>query len=61
MSGTFHFDTNFESSVWKLFILCGILPMKVVHIVLGRPWLLYERVQHNGYENTYILIHDRKK
>ena len=35
--------------------------MKVAHIMLGSPWLFYERVQHDGYENTYTLVHNGRK
>ena len=45
---TFNFSNNFELSIW-----CDVLPMKIVDIMLGRPLLFYERVQHDGYENTY--------
>ena len=53
---TFNFNNNFELSTW-----CDVLPMKVAHIVLGTPWLFDERVQHNGYENTYTLVHNGPK
>ena len=33
-------------------------PIKVAHIVLGRLCIFYERVQHDGYENTYTLVHN---
>ena len=52
--GTNHKD--FEESVW-----CETLPIKVSHILLGRPWLFDRRVQHDGYENTYALIHNGRK
>ncbi|RVW83133.1 F-actin-capping protein subunit alpha [Vitis vinifera] len=39
-------------------VWCDVLPMKVAHIMLGRPWLFDERVQHDGYENTYTLVHN---
>ena len=52
----FNFSNNFELSAW-----CDILPMKVSHIMLGRPWLFDERVQHDGYENTYTLVHNGRK
>ena len=35
--------------------------MKVAHIVLRRPWFFYERVQHDGYENTYTLVCNGRK
>ena len=53
---TFNFSNNFELSTW-----CDVLSMKVAHIMLGRPWLFYERVQHNGYENTYTLVRNGRE
>ncbi|KAL6320193.1 hypothetical protein AAG906_004702 [Vitis piasezkii] len=47
---------DFEESVW-----CEVLPIKVSHILLGRPWLFDRKVQHDGYENTYALIHNGRK
>ena len=29
--------------------------------MLGKPWLFDEMVQHNGYENTYTLVHNGRK
>ncbi|RVW76445.1 Transposon Tf2-12 polyprotein [Vitis vinifera] len=43
----------YDESVW-----CEVLPIKVSHILLGRPWLFDRKVQHDGYENTYALIHN---
>ncbi|KAM5575250.1 hypothetical protein ABKV19_014275 [Rosa sericea] len=34
-------------------VTCDVLPMKVCHILLGRPWLYDKKVQHCGYNNTY--------
>ena len=53
---TFLFGKDFEESVW-----CEVLPIKVSHILLGRPWLFDRSVQHDGYENTYTLIRDGRK
>ena len=53
---TFLFGKDFEESIW-----CEFLPIKVSHILLGRPWLFDRRVQHDGYENTYTLICDGRK
>ncbi|RVW94306.1 Retrovirus-related Pol polyprotein from transposon 297 [Vitis vinifera] len=46
----------YDESVW-----CEVLPIKVSHILLGRPWLFDRRVRHDGYENTYALIHNEHK
>ncbi|RVW31891.1 Transposon Ty3-G Gag-Pol polyprotein [Vitis vinifera] len=53
---TFLFGKDFEEFVW-----CEVLPIKVGHILLGRPWLFDRKVQHDSYENTYALIHNRRK
>ena len=53
---TFLFGKHFEEFVW-----CEVLPTKVSHILFGRPWLFYRKVQHDGYENTYTLIHNEHK
>ena len=29
--------------------------------MLGKPWLFDEMVQHNGYDNTYTLVHNGRK
>ncbi|RVW49578.1 Transposon Ty3-I Gag-Pol polyprotein [Vitis vinifera] len=42
-------------------ISCEVLPIKVSHILLGKPWLFDRKVQHDGYENTYALIHNGRK
>ena len=49
---TFLFGKDFEECmVW-------VLLMKVSHILLGRPWFFDRRVQYDGFENTYTLIHN---
>ena len=53
---TFNFSNNFKLSVW-----CDILVVKVAHIGLGRPWLFYERVQHDGFENTCTIVRNGRK
>ena len=53
---TFLFGKDFEESVW-----CEVLPIKVSHILLGKPLLFDKTIQHDGYENTYALIHNRHK
>ena len=37
------------------------LTNKVSHILLGRHLLFNTRVQHDGYENTYTLIYNKRK
>lgn len=33
----------------------GVIPMRVCHILLGRPWLYDRSVKHDGRENTYTF------
>jgi hypothetical protein len=42
-------------------ILCGIMPMDVRHILLGRPWNYDRKVVHDGRRNTYTLEKDGHK
>ena len=41
--------------------MCDIIPMKVTHIILGRPWLFDRNVKHYGRENTYALMVGKKE
>ena len=52
----FLFGKDFEESLW-----CEVLPIKVSHILHGRPWLFDRRVRHDEYENAYTLICDGLK
>jgi len=33
-------------------VLCNIIPMKVGHIILGRPWKYDHKIKHDGYTNN---------
>lgn len=41
---------GYEDSIW-----CDIIPMNVTHILLGRPWLFYNKVQSDGEANTHTF------
>ena len=41
--------------------MCDIIPMQVTHIILGRPWLYDQNVEHNGKKNTYALMVGEKE
>ena len=41
--------------------MCDIILMKVIHILLGRPWLFDRNVKHYGGENTYALMVGKKE
>ena len=30
---------SFSCGVYNYFVWCDVIPMKVAHIILGRPWL----------------------
>jgi len=43
---------NYEDSV-----LCDIVPMKVCHILLGRPWLFERKTTQHGHTNEITFTH----
>jgi hypothetical protein len=46
---------DFEIGPYKDSIDFDVVPMKVCHLLLGRPWQFYCNVLHNGRTNTYHL------
>ena len=46
----------YSDSIW-----CDVIPMKVAHIILGRPWLYDRDVHHCGKENTYSFMFKNQK
>ncbi|GJX89806.1 gag-pol polyprotein [Tanacetum coccineum] len=42
-------------------VLCEVIPMDACHILLGRPWKYDRQVMHDGHQNTYFFIVDKKK
>ena len=52
---------SFSCGIYSDSIMCDIIPMKVIHILLGRPWLFDRNVEHYGGENTYALMVDKKE
>nr|DAD22643.1 TPA_asm: hypothetical protein HUJ06_024106 [Nelumbo nucifera] len=42
-------------------IWCDIVPMNVIHILLGQPWLYDRNVYHSRKENTYYFLFNGKK
>jgi hypothetical protein len=51
---------SFSYGAYKDSIWCDVIPMKVAHIILGRPWLYDRDVQHCGKENTYAFSFKNK-
>jgi hypothetical protein len=52
---------NFEIGPYKDSIDFDVVPMTVCHLLLGRPWLYDQHVQHNSQANTYHLEFKGKK
>ena len=52
---------SFSCGIYSDSIMCDIIPMKVTHILLSRPWLFDQNVQHNEKENTYALMVGEKE
>ncbi|KAL5719734.1 hypothetical protein ACHQM5_012479 [Ranunculus cassubicifolius] len=51
-------------SIGKIYhdeILCDVIPMDACHLLLGRPWQFDREVLHNGRQNTYSLVTNKKK
>ncbi|XP_021770461.1 uncharacterized protein LOC110734607 [Chenopodium quinoa] len=42
-------------------ILCDVVSMDACHILLGRPWQTDKRSIHDGYHNTYTIVHEGRK
>ncbi|KAL1220413.1 hypothetical protein V5N11_019788 [Cardamine amara subsp. amara] len=42
-------------------ILCDMLPMESRHMLFGRPWQFYRRVQHEGFTNRYSFEYKGRK
>ena len=51
----------FFCGIYSDSIMCDLIPMLVTYILLGRPWLFDQNVQHNGKENTYALMVGEKE
>jgi hypothetical protein len=52
---------NFEIGPYQDPIEFVVVPMTVIHLLLGQPWLYDRHVQHNGRANTYHLEFKGKK
>ncbi|RDX85165.1 hypothetical protein CR513_33682, partial [Mucuna pruriens] len=42
-------------------ILCNVVPMEVIHILLGRPWRFNRKVTHDSVTNKVSFEHKGKK
>ncbi|XP_021757312.1 uncharacterized protein LOC110722344, partial [Chenopodium quinoa] len=42
-------------------ILCDVVSMDACHILLGRPWQTDKKSIHDGYHNTYTIVHEGRK
>lgn len=52
----FSIEKTYSEEVW-----CDTVQLEVCHILLGRPWQFDRKTQHNGENNTYTFIKDKKK
>nr|XP_024931657.2 uncharacterized protein LOC107422641 [Ziziphus jujuba var. spinosa] len=52
---------SFSCGVYNDSIWCDVIPMKVTHLLLGRPWLYDRDVFHCGRENTYSFMFKGRK
>jgi hypothetical protein len=46
---------EFQIRPYKDTVECAVVPMRVCHLLLGRPWQYDHDVHHNGKANTYQL------
>jgi hypothetical protein len=46
---------EFRTRGYRDEIMCGVIPMDVCHVLLGRPWQFDRNVIHDGIKNTYTL------
>jgi len=47
----------FSIRTYKDEVYCDIVPMKVGHILLGRPWKFDRKIIYNGLTNDITLTH----
>src|SRR5688572_29426954 len=52
----FSIGKSYQEEIW-----CEVLPIDTCHVLLGRSWMLTREVIHNGYNNSYSFIKDRKR
>ena len=41
-------------------VLCDVVQMQVGHLLLGRPCQFDRKVQHNGFTNKYLFVHNQR-
>lgn len=49
---------EFKIGIYKDSVVCGIIPMDVCHMLLGRPWQFDQNAIHDGRNNTYNFEKD---
>ena len=52
---------NFSIGSYQDEVLCDVVPMKVTHILLGRPWQFDNQTLYDGHTNQYIFFKNGKK
>src|SRR3954470_24750611 len=48
-------SVTFSIGPYKDTVECDVVPMKVCHMLLGRPWQYDKRALHDGHSNTYTF------
>jgi len=43
------------------YVLCDLVPIETIHVLLGRPWQLDKRANHDGYSNKYTFVYNERK
>ena len=51
---------SFSIGKYKDKFLCDVVPMQVEHLLLGRPWKFDRKVQHDGFTNKYLFVHNQR-
>ena len=52
---------SFSYGVYNNSVWCDVIPMKVAHIILRRPWLYDRDGHHYGRENIYTFMFKNQK
>jgi len=57
---------TFAIRKYKDEVLCDVVPMKVIHVLLGRPWQYDRKILHDGHTimlqphgSEYVLLQYR--
>ena len=48
---------NFPTGKYVDEVICGVVPMKTCHILLGRPWQFDRSIIYDGHSNKFFFVH----